>query len=54
MKDKRQPKEHDMRLKGNKEKMYGTVAQRNAVHGIQSKPVKQDVKDNGKKEGENG
>ena len=54
MADKKTPKPYDMRVKHNKDKMYGTVAQRNAVHGIQTKPVvKQDVKDtNSKKEGE--
>jgi hypothetical protein len=43
---------HDMRVKHNKEKMYGTVANRNAVHPPEkSKPVQQS--NDTKKEGEN-
>lgn len=56
MPDKKTLKPHDMRTKQAKEKLYGTVANRNAIHGI-SKPVKsqdsiQQVDTSIKKEGE--
>jgi len=52
MPDKKELKPHDMRTKQAKEKLYGTTANRNVIHGMQNKPSNPKSTPDTKKEGE--